>query len=58
MARSPRLFAPDLPPGFQYRDDFITETDERDLLVAIAGIGSSSRGSEGQRRARGSAGLR
>ena len=38
MARSPRLFAPDLPPGFQYRDDFITETDERDLLVAIAGI--------------------
>jgi len=38
MARSPRLFEPDLPPGFHYRDDFITETDERDLLVAIAGV--------------------
>ena len=38
MAGSPRLFEHDLPPGLHYRDDFITETDEQELLDAIAGI--------------------
>ena len=38
MAGSPRLFEHDLPPGLHYRDDFITETEEQELLDAIAGI--------------------
>ncbi|HEU4694345.1 MAG TPA: alpha-ketoglutarate-dependent dioxygenase AlkB [Vicinamibacterales bacterium] len=38
MARSPRLFEHDLPPGLHYRDDFITEADEGGLLDAIAEI--------------------
>ena len=38
MAGSPRLFEHDLPPGLDYRDDFITEADERVLLDAIADI--------------------
>src|SRR6476659_67851 len=41
MARSPRLFEHDLPPGLHYRDDFITEPEERALLDAIAGIAFS-----------------
>ena len=38
MAGPPRLFEPDLPPGFEYRERFIEEDEERDLLAAIAGI--------------------
>src|SRR6185436_3815449 len=41
MARSPRLFEPDIPPGLHYRDDFITESEEGQLLDAIAGIAFS-----------------
>ena len=41
MAGSPRLFEHDLPPGFHYRDDFITEPEEGALLDAIAGIAFS-----------------
>ena len=41
MARSPRLFEPDIPPGLHYRDDFITESEEGELLDAIAGIAFS-----------------
>jgi hypothetical protein len=29
MAGSPSLFDHDLPPGFHYRDGFITDADER-----------------------------
>ena len=32
------LFAPDLPPGFQYRDDFITVDEERHLAGQISAI--------------------
>jgi len=42
MARSPRLFEHDLPPGLHYRDDFITESEEGELLDAIAGISFSN----------------
>ena len=38
MATSPRLFEPDLPPGFLYRHDFLTAADEQDLLAAIAEV--------------------
>jgi alkylated DNA repair dioxygenase AlkB len=38
MAASPRLFERDVPPGFHYREDFITEADERVLLEAIADV--------------------
>jgi alkylated DNA repair dioxygenase AlkB len=41
MAASPNLFEPDLPPGFHYRDDFITDADERVLVAAIAGVAFS-----------------
>ena len=42
MAASPGLFEPQLPPGFQYRQHFITEADERRLVDAIAAIEFSS----------------
>ena len=42
MARSRRLFEHDLPPGLHYRDDFITESEEGELLDAIAGISFSN----------------
>jgi alkylated DNA repair dioxygenase AlkB len=32
------LFAPDLPPGFHYRDDFISVEEERRLAAAIGAI--------------------
>lgn len=32
------LFAPDLPPGFHYRDDFITVDEERHLAAEISAI--------------------
>jgi alkylated DNA repair dioxygenase AlkB len=41
MAAPPRLFQPDLPAGFHYRENFITDADERDLLDAIAGVAFS-----------------
>ena len=34
----PGLFPPDVPSGFHYRENFITERDELALLQAIAGI--------------------
>ena len=41
MAGSPRLFEYDLPPGFHYRQHFITEADERDLLAAFTNVAFS-----------------
>ncbi len=41
MAGSPSLFEHDLPPGFHYREAFITEVDERLLLEAIANVAFS-----------------
>ena len=41
MAESPRLFDPDLPPGFQYRENFITDAEEQVLMEAIAGVAFS-----------------
>jgi hypothetical protein len=38
MAKSPGLFELDVPSGFQYREDFITDSDERALLDAMADI--------------------
>jgi len=38
MPASPGLFAPHLPSGFHYREDFITEADERLLVDAMASI--------------------
>src|SRR5688572_22117312 len=41
MTGSTRLFELELPPGFYYRNDFITEADEGDLLAGIAGVAFS-----------------
>jgi len=41
MAGSPNLFEDDLPSGFHYRENFITDADERALLDAIAGVAFS-----------------
>ena len=38
MAASPGLFEHHLPSGFQYREDFITEAQERVLLDALASV--------------------
>lgn len=38
MDRSGRLFEHELPPGFRYRDAFVSEAEERELLAAIAGV--------------------
>jgi alkylated DNA repair dioxygenase AlkB len=38
MAGPHGLFELDVPPGFHYREDFITEADERVLLDAIADV--------------------
>ena len=38
MSDLPGLFDPELPAGFRYRADFISEADERVLLDAIAGV--------------------
>src|ERR1043165_1091536 len=35
------LFGSDLPTGFQYLENFITEADERDLVSSIARIAFS-----------------
>jgi alkylated DNA repair dioxygenase AlkB len=41
VARSPSLFHRDVPPGFEYREDFITDADERALLEGIADVAFS-----------------
>lgn len=41
VARSGTLFDGDLPSGFQYREEFITEADERVLLDGIADVAFS-----------------
>jgi hypothetical protein len=41
MAGSPGLFDHNFPPGFHYRETFITEAGERALLDAIAGVAFS-----------------
>jgi len=38
MGEAPGLFGLDVPPGFEYREDFITGSDERILLDAMAGV--------------------
>jgi 2OG-Fe(II) oxygenase superfamily len=38
MVTSRALFEPDLPLGFHYREDFITDADERVLLEAIGAV--------------------
>ena len=38
MRGSPTLFERDVPPGFHYREDFITDADEPILLEGIAAI--------------------
>jgi hypothetical protein len=32
------LFTPDTPPGFRYRDDFISAVEEAELAAHIAGV--------------------
>jgi len=41
MAGSSGLFEHDVPPGFHYREDFITDSEERVLLDAMAGVAFS-----------------
>jgi alkylated DNA repair dioxygenase AlkB len=41
MAASRSFFEDDLPAGFQYRDNFITDADEEALLQAVAGVAFS-----------------
>ena len=41
MAASPGLFDHSLPQGFHYRENFITEADERGLLEAIGHVAFS-----------------
>ena len=41
MAKAPRLFGLDVPPGFQYCEDFVTDDDEQSLLDAMAGVAFS-----------------
>jgi hypothetical protein len=41
MTPSQSLFGRDSPLGFQYREDFITDADERALLEAIADVAFS-----------------
>jgi alkylated DNA repair dioxygenase AlkB len=38
MPESPALFEPDVPPGFRYRENFITGNDELALVDAISGV--------------------
>jgi hypothetical protein len=38
MAALRPLFEPDWPPGFQYREDFIAEAEERAVLEAISHV--------------------
>jgi alkylated DNA repair dioxygenase AlkB len=41
MHGSPSLFEPDLPPGFRYRQNFISEGEEHALLEAIGTVAFS-----------------
>jgi len=41
IAGAPALFDHNFPPGFDYRESFITEAGERTLLEAIAGVAFS-----------------
>ncbi len=41
MADLPALFEQEIPPGFHYRDDFITSAEELALLDGMAGIAFS-----------------
>jgi alkylated DNA repair dioxygenase AlkB len=41
MASPPTLFGPDLPAGFAYRPDFLSEAEETTLLDAIATVAFS-----------------
>ena len=41
MAALPNLFEVDGPPGFHYRQDFVSDADERLLLKAIASVAFS-----------------
>jgi alkylated DNA repair dioxygenase AlkB len=41
MAPSASLFGIDVPPGFHYQEDFITDAEERALLDAIATVAFS-----------------
>jgi alkylated DNA repair dioxygenase AlkB len=41
MDATPGLFGHDVPPGFHYRPDFISASDEQALLDAIAGVAFS-----------------
>ena len=53
MTGSPSLFEDHLPPGFHYRENFITEPDEQVLLGAIADVAFSDfemRGAVARRR--------
>ena len=53
MTAAPSLFEPDLPPGFLYRDDFITLTEESALAAEIRAIEFSNfemRGAIARRR--------
>jgi alkylated DNA repair dioxygenase AlkB len=53
MAVSPSLFERDVPSGFYYRENFITDADERVLLQAIADVAFSDfemRGAVARRR--------
>jgi alkylated DNA repair dioxygenase AlkB len=38
MGSAPDLFGPDVPPGFEYRDNFLSASEEAVLLSAIAGV--------------------
>src|SRR3954465_8282769 len=41
MAESRGLFDDDLPPGFRYCENFLTEADERALIAPIPGVAFS-----------------
>jgi hypothetical protein len=41
MAEAPGLFGLDVPAGFQYREDFVSGSDERVLVDAMAGVAFS-----------------
>ena len=41
MTQLPGLFPPNVPSGFHYRENFITESDERDLIHAMTTIAFS-----------------
>jgi alkylated DNA repair dioxygenase AlkB len=41
MGSASDLFGLDVPPGFEYRENFLSETEEAALLAAIAGVAFS-----------------